>query len=368
MGELRLVDPETGRQLRVDTGDRALRQRFAVAAAEERRALVAMLATAGVRHVAALDGRRLAQAARRVPPAAEARPVTFEAPELLVFLLVVPVAVAAAVWFERRRASRAKAWAPAGLLANMVPKLSGRRRLLPIGLLLAGLTLLLVGFARPQATIHVKRQDATVVVVLDVSGSMAANDAPPTRLGAAQAAANRLVDHLPKGYRMAVITFSDHAAVVQAPTRDPNADPRGDQACPYRAAGNRARRRGRAWRRGRAHRPRRGRSPSAGGRRALLRRRPDGRLGHAAAGGRRCAQGARAGVRGLGGNARRDRATAAAWRLHRAHPGSRPAERAPDDRPGERGPVLPARRRLRSRRRPTPSSAPGSARSRSASR
>ena len=51
VGELRLVDPETGRQLRVDTGDRALRQRFAVAAAEERRALVAMLATAGVRHV-----------------------------------------------------------------------------------------------------------------------------------------------------------------------------------------------------------------------------------------------------------------------------------------------------------------------------
>jgi Ca-activated chloride channel homolog len=146
----------------------------------------------------------------------------FEAPELLVFLLVVPAAVLAAIWFERRRASRAKAWAPAGLLENMVPKLSSWRRFVPIGLLLAGLTLLLVGFARPQATVHVKRQDATVVVVLDVSGSMAANDAPPTRLGA-QAAANRLVDRLPKGYRMAVITFSDHAAVVQAPTRDPNA-------------------------------------------------------------------------------------------------------------------------------------------------
>jgi Ca-activated chloride channel homolog len=147
----------------------------------------------------------------------------FEAPELLVFLLVVPAAALAAIWFERRRASRANAWAPAGLLENMVPKLSSWRRFVPIGLLLAGLTLLLVGFARPQATVHVKRQDATVVVVLDVSGSMAANDAPPTRLGAAKAAANRLVDHLPKGYRMAVITFSDHAAVVQAPTRDPNA-------------------------------------------------------------------------------------------------------------------------------------------------
>jgi uncharacterized protein (DUF58 family) len=52
VGELRLVDPETGRQLRVDTSDRRLRERFAAAAAGERRALVATLASAGVRHVA----------------------------------------------------------------------------------------------------------------------------------------------------------------------------------------------------------------------------------------------------------------------------------------------------------------------------
>ena len=100
------------------------------------------------------------------------------------------------------------------------PRLGGWRRYLPTGLLLAGLSLLLVGVARPQATIHVKRQDATIVVVLDVSGSMAAKDSPPTRLGAARAAAERIADHLPGGYRMAVVTFSDHAAVVQPPTRD----------------------------------------------------------------------------------------------------------------------------------------------------
>jgi uncharacterized protein (DUF58 family) len=52
VGELRLVDPETGRQLRVDTHDAALRRRFAEAAAEERRALVGLLASGGVRHVA----------------------------------------------------------------------------------------------------------------------------------------------------------------------------------------------------------------------------------------------------------------------------------------------------------------------------
>src|SRR5437763_15181589 len=49
VGELRLVDPETGRQMRVDTSDRRLRERFSVAAAQERRTLVASLATAGVR-------------------------------------------------------------------------------------------------------------------------------------------------------------------------------------------------------------------------------------------------------------------------------------------------------------------------------
>ena len=146
--------------------------------------------------------------------------MSFAAPTLLVFLLVVPAAVWMVVWLNRRRARRAAAWAPAGLLDNMVPRLGGGRRYLPIALLLAGLTLLLVGFARPRATIHVNRQDATVVIVLDISGSMAAKDAPPTRLGAARAAAERMVDRLPAGYRMAVVTFSDHAAVVQAPTDD----------------------------------------------------------------------------------------------------------------------------------------------------
>lgn len=144
--------------------------------------------------------------------------MSFESPKLLIFLLVVPVAIWVVVRLDRRRRRRSAAWAPAGLLQNMVTEPGRWHRFLPVGLLIAGLTLLLVGFARPQATIHVKRQDATVVVVLDVSGSMAANDAPPTRLGAARAAVNRLVDKLPSGYRMALVTFSDHAAVVQAPT------------------------------------------------------------------------------------------------------------------------------------------------------
>jgi Ca-activated chloride channel family protein len=106
------------------------------------------------------------------------------------------------------------------LLPNLVKRPPSWRRHLPTALLLAGVALLLVGFARPRTSHSVKKQDATVVVVLDVSGSMAAKDAQPTRLGASRAAALRFVDKLPKGYRMALVTFSDHAAVTVPATHD----------------------------------------------------------------------------------------------------------------------------------------------------
>jgi Ca-activated chloride channel homolog len=146
--------------------------------------------------------------------------VSFAAPILLLFLLAVPAAVAGYLWVERRRERRAASWAAPALLPNLVERPPSWRRHLPTALLLAGVALLLVGFARPRTTIKVKRQEATVVLVLDVSGSMAANDSQPTRLGAARAAALRFVDKLPTGYRMALVTFSDHAAVVVPATHD----------------------------------------------------------------------------------------------------------------------------------------------------
>jgi Ca-activated chloride channel family protein len=146
--------------------------------------------------------------------------LSFEAPVLLLFLLAVPAAVAAYLWFDRRHDARAAAWAAPALLPNMIERPPAWRRHLPTALLLAGVALLLVGFARPSATFSVKRDEATIVVVLDVSGSMAANDAHPTRLGAARAAAERFVAALPHGYEMAVVTFSDHASVVSPPTHD----------------------------------------------------------------------------------------------------------------------------------------------------
>jgi Ca-activated chloride channel family protein len=146
--------------------------------------------------------------------------MSFSHPILLVCLLAVPAAVAAYLWFDGRRDSRAAVWASPALLPNMVARPPAWRRHLPTALVLAGVTLLLVGFARPEATITVKRQDATVVLVLDVSGSMAASDSKPTRLAAARTAAKKYVDQLPKGHRMSVITFSDHTTLAVPPTHD----------------------------------------------------------------------------------------------------------------------------------------------------
>lgn len=146
--------------------------------------------------------------------------MSFSSPALLALLVLVPAAAAAYAWLERGRERRAAAWARPALLPNMVDRPPSWRRHLPTALLLLGLALLLVGFARPKVKESVSRQDATMILVLDVSGSMAAHDSLPTRIAAARAAADRFVNALPHGYRMSVIVFSDHAAVVAAPTYD----------------------------------------------------------------------------------------------------------------------------------------------------
>ena len=234
VGELRLVDPETGRQLRVDTSSARLRERFKVAAAEEREGLVRLLSLGRRPPRRALDRGRLAPAARRLPQAERGRPMSFASPWLLLSLLLVPLAIGGYVLLERQRARAGRsAGRRAALMPNMVPSRPGFRRYVPLVLFLIALVLLLAGFARPQATIDVPREGATVVLAIDISGSMDAKDVNrpdgkgrTTRLLAARDAATEFLEELPDKYRVSLVTFGNRGIVQGGPDLRPRQDRR----------------------------------------------------------------------------------------------------------------------------------------------
>jgi Ca-activated chloride channel family protein len=146
--------------------------------------------------------------------------VSFGNPLFLLFLLAIPAAIAGLLVLERRRRQRGAAFASPALLPNLVTPPPVWRRWLPTALLLLGAALLLVGFARPRAATTVGRNEATLVVVVDISGSMAAKDVRPTRLRAARRTVRSVLAKLPSSFRVAAVAFSDHSAVVAPPTRD----------------------------------------------------------------------------------------------------------------------------------------------------
>jgi Ca-activated chloride channel homolog len=146
--------------------------------------------------------------------------MTFASPIALWALVLVPLAAAAYVWFQRRRLRESAAFVSPALFPNVVDRVPGWRRHLPIVLMLLAVTSLLVGFARPHATISERSEQATVVLAIDTSRSMGAKDVAPTRLAAAQASARGFLAALPRKYRVAVVAFSSQPQVVSAPTDD----------------------------------------------------------------------------------------------------------------------------------------------------
>jgi Ca-activated chloride channel family protein len=146
--------------------------------------------------------------------------VTFDWPIALLALVVVPVLVALYVARERRRTAFAAGFANPALLPNVVDWKPGVRRHIPLILLLLGFTAIVVGVARPHATVSVKREEATVVLAVDVSRSMKAEDVEPTRLGAAQEAAKAFAEKVPEKFRIGVVSFATRAVVGVPPTED----------------------------------------------------------------------------------------------------------------------------------------------------
>jgi len=146
--------------------------------------------------------------------------MSFLAPQLLLGLLLIPVAIGAYVWTQRRRSRYAVRFTNLELLANLVPRRPGWRRHLPPALYLAAIGGLLFALARPTMLVNVPREDATVILGIDVSGSMTAVDVSPTRLAAATSAATAFLDQLPAGVRVGLVAFSSQPRTLVEPTAD----------------------------------------------------------------------------------------------------------------------------------------------------
>ena len=164
--------------------------------------------------------------------------MTFADPNLLFALLAVPLAAIGYLMLERRRARRSRRWSRGALLPNIVRRRWRRFGYVPALLFLLGLIFLLVGFARPQRVLgDASAGAATVVLTFDTSGSMAADDAQPTRIRAARKVAIQFLNELPSKYRVAVVTFANKVHLAVPPTFDRKA-----RACRAPEEGHAARR------------------------------------------------------------------------------------------------------------------------------
>jgi len=143
--------------------------------------------------------------------------VSFASPWLLLTLLVVPVAIALYVLAERRRMRYAVRYTNVDVLASVARRRSWRRPLTGLVLLLAVATLC-VAVARPRVHTLVASDRATVVLVLDVSGSMEANDVKPTRLAAAQGAIRTFLKKVPSRVRVGLVLFAGVPEEATPPT------------------------------------------------------------------------------------------------------------------------------------------------------
>ncbi len=146
--------------------------------------------------------------------------MNFLAPTMLLGLLLIPVAIAFYVWAQRRRTRYAVRFTNLDLLANLAVKRPSWRRHLPPVLYLGAIAALLIGLARPTMVVPVPRDDASVILAMDVSGSMRATDVSPTRLDAAKAAALSFIDQLPEDVRVGIVAFASQPITLVEPTAD----------------------------------------------------------------------------------------------------------------------------------------------------
>lgn len=144
--------------------------------------------------------------------------MSFLWPKMLAALAVLPLLVLLYLWILRRRRRATVRLASVAIVKQALGRGPGWRRHVPPALMALALAALLLALARPTATLTLPMAERTIILAMDVSGSMRAEDVKPNRLVAAQEAARAFVASLPREVRVGVVSFAGTAAVVQAPT------------------------------------------------------------------------------------------------------------------------------------------------------
>jgi len=144
--------------------------------------------------------------------------VNFLWPEFLWLLVLTPVLVLFYLWLLKRKKKNALRYASLSIVREAMGTSQSIRRHVPPALFLLALIALLVAAARPMAVISLPSQQETIILAMDVSGSMRATDVKPNRLVAAQNAAKAFLAELPRNVRVAIVSFAGTAQVVQPAT------------------------------------------------------------------------------------------------------------------------------------------------------
>lgn len=146
--------------------------------------------------------------------------MSFIWPGLLWLLAIVPVIVAAYILLLRRKRKAVVRYASLTMVKDAMGVGAGFRRHVPPILFLMALTVMIAAIARPVAVVTLPSQRSTVILAMDVSGSMRAEDVQPSRIVAAQNAAKAFIEEQPKDTRIGIVAFAASALLVQAPTHN----------------------------------------------------------------------------------------------------------------------------------------------------
>jgi Ca-activated chloride channel family protein len=141
-------------------------------------------------------------------------------PGFLLLLGLIPIIIAVYIWMLRRRRRYAVRYSSLSLVRAALPQQSRWRQHLPLALFLLGFASLVVALGRPMATVIVPSGNATIVLAIDISGSMCSTDIQPNRLLAAEDAAISFIHAQHSNTQIGIVAFAGFAEIIQAPTRD----------------------------------------------------------------------------------------------------------------------------------------------------